>query len=139
MPAAQVSFSDRNESIVRRRRCCKHVKMYIFSSYSLESSPILINFDTKHPRVKRIRIYSIIWPSYFPTGNDNKIAKMLSRNLNISFHRPSVPISTKLGTSFLSKWALFSQIKLHLILKKEILISLNHRYCVIIDLRKCVY
>ena len=37
-PKAQVSFSDQNLSVVRRRRCCRHCrrKIFTFSSFSPE-------------------------------------------------------------------------------------------------------
>ena len=66
-PKAQVSFSEKNLSVVsrcRRRGCWRCRKLFTFSS----TGPISTKVGTKHPWVKGIQICSNEGPLPFPKG-----------------------------------------------------------------------
>ena len=114
-PKAQVSFSDQNLSVVRRRRrrcrrcrrCCR--KLFTFSSSSPDP---LGQFQ---PNLAQ----SILWwrgfkfvqmkgPAFFKGIYIYEVAKIHSRNKKIFFSRVTEPISTKLVTMHL--WMMRTQV-----------------------------
>ena len=87
-PKAQVSFSDQNLSVVRRRCRCRRCrrrrcrKLFTFSSSSPEPlSQISTNLGTKHPLVKGIQVSSNEVSRPIPRGDNYEIAKIHWWNL----------------------------------------------------------
>ena len=69
-PKAQVNFSDRNLSVVRRphRYCCR-CKLFTLSFFSRTTMPISTKLDKKHHWVMGIQVYSNEGPHLFPEGD----------------------------------------------------------------------
>ena len=69
-PKAQVSFSDQNLCVVRRR--CR--KLFIF--FSRTTGPVSTKLETTYSWVKRIQISSNEWSHPFPRGDNYEKAKI---------------------------------------------------------------
>ena len=98
---AQVSFSDQNLSVVRRRRCrsCRRKLFTFLSHFSPEPlGRFQPNLAQSTPSVKGIHICSNDDPHLFPRGDNNEIAKIHLRHfLKIFLSRTTGSISSKLG------------------------------------------
>ena len=102
-PKAQVSFSDRNLSVVRRRLRChrrRRCRFHVFFFFSRTIERILTKSRTNCPWVKGNWVRSNEGPRPFSRRDNYKKVKTYWRNLKIFFSRTTGPISTKikLGT-----------------------------------------
>ena len=74
----QMSFSDKNVSVVRRyRRRCRKLFIHIFVFFSRTTEPISIKLGTKHPWVKGIQVSSNEGPCPFLRVDHYEIAKKI--------------------------------------------------------------
>ena len=100
-PKAQVSFSDKSFSVVRRRCCCRHCchKLFTFSSSSPEP------LDQFQPNLAQnilgwggYKFVQIKASALFQGEIITKYRIYIDENKKIFFSRTTGPISTKLGT-----------------------------------------
>ena len=74
---AQVSFSDQNLSVVRRRcRRCRCRRFHIFMFFSRTTGPISTKFGTKHPWVKGFKFVQMKGPALCQGEIITQIAKI---------------------------------------------------------------
>ena len=112
-PKAQVTFSDQNVSVVRRRCCCRCRKLFdMFIFFSRTTGPISTKPRTKPPWVKEIQVCSNEGSRPFPRGDNytysentlTKFENLLLKNHRANFKQTWHKASLREGDLSLFKW-----------------------------------
>ena len=88
----------RTTALTQRRwiQNSKNTRTRLRIFFSKNTEPISTKLRTKHPWVKGMWVCSNNGPRYFPSGDNDEVAKIHWRNLKIFIPRSTGSISTKL-------------------------------------------